>query len=88
MEYANMLIVALVIVKECLAPEIVIEDEIERSKYLQKLIRLVIRMNLIASAIIKKLVSEFKDIIRLNTTTREIFKDEIGPVSIDNSVHL
>lgn len=88
MEYASMLIVALVIVKECLAPEIVIEDEIERSKYLPKLIRLVIDMNVIASAKNKKLVSEFKDIIKLNTTTREIIEDEIGPFSIDNPVHL
>ena len=84
MEYASLLIVALVIVKECLAPEIVFAEEIEQSKYLPKFIRLIIEMSVISSANNNKLISEFKDILRSDSGTREIIENEIGSVLIDD----
>lgn len=88
MEYASLLIAALVIVKECLAPDVVFEDGIERSQYLPKLMRLVIDISVIALENNKKLISEFKDILSMETGTREIIENEIGPVSIDDSDQL
>ena len=88
MELASLLVVALVIVKECLAPENLSFEDMDENIYLPKYLRLVMNLSTMILDADSTLMNEFKEVLMMVPRTREIIESEIGVISMDDSSKL
>ena len=84
MELASLLAVALVIVKECLAPENLSFEDMDENIYLPKYLRLVMNLSTMILDADSTLMNEFKEVLMMVPRTREIIESEIGVISMDD----
>lgn len=84
-EMASLLVVALVIVKESLGIEVFDERNVEKKRYLPKILRLIFALTTIVLSKDYNLEDSFREALIEVPETRKIIEESVGDVHIDDS---